>query len=88
MTAPRAISSLARSARDPDGRVVQHAEPLAVIGEGVVKAAGQVGGEALPERDPAGEDGAAGGEPGGADEIGRVRELEEEDLARRSTGLP
>jgi hypothetical protein len=56
---------IALQAADSDGDVVYRAEAFAVIGVGVVKAAGEVAGEAVAERELSGEDCAACGKPDG-----------------------
>src|SRR5689334_6689066 len=52
------------------GYIVDGAEAFAVAGIGVVEAAANVAPEAVLEGGCGGEDGAAGGEPEGADEFG------------------
>jgi len=67
-------------AADGHGHVVDHAEALAVVGEGVVEAAAQVEGHAVSQRVLGRQDGAARGQPEGAHQLRRVRDLEQQFL--------
>jgi hypothetical protein len=61
---------------DCDGDVVEHAEPLAVIGEGVMRAAGEVHRGAIAQRVARRGDGAPHGTPRPLDERRRPRQPE------------
>src|SRR5437660_10424469 len=64
-----------------DCNVVNRAETFAVIGVGVVKAAGKITCEAVAQCELSGKNGASGGEPDGFGEFGRVRNLQFHDFA-------
>ena len=66
---------VALQAADGDGDVVDHAEALAVIGEGVVKSAAEADGNFVGQALAGGEDGSTGGEPEGVGQLARVRDL-------------
>ena len=73
----RAIDFLAGlQGADGDGYIVNGAKPFAVAGIGVMEPAPQVTAEAVLERGFSGDDGAAGGQPEGADEFRRIRDFE------------
>jgi hypothetical protein len=59
-------------AADRHGHIVDHAESLAVVGEGVVKSSADVDGDFVVQAMLRSEDRSAGGKPEGFDEIARV----------------
>ena len=60
---------IALQAANGDSDVVDHAESLAMIGEGVMKSAPNADADSVGERLTGGEYGSAGGEPEGIDQV-------------------
>src|SRR5262249_1807900 len=75
-------SALPLQAANGNRHIVNRAKPLAMVRMRVVKSAAQVAGKTVAQRQLAGENGSAGGQPYSFREFGRIRHFELHDLAR------